>query len=396
MRIQELKVGYLALGLSLLFILLFGILGVGRPESSVAFSDVRFFYTAGTMFLQGDNPYLYEEFKRVAQNLGVASESMGVFAYPPQSLVLWAPLHFLSFDQARWAWTLANLGLLLYSVYGALLMFKDEVGISDKKVSTNELALLACVMIGNPFVMHVIWTGQSSFIILASIIGLFSLLKKGAIIAPALLLAITSIKPQLSLFLFLWMILEGNFKVIATSGIFLVLAIIPSVIIFEFDVIFQWITAATAYQEEVTNGLSYNTNVTSLIAGLGIPRPPIIFPIILGVVTMVFISNMVSKEQKGDLKIISLILISGLFLIYGRDYDIAIIITAFALLWQIGRRGVIGAAIVFGVFVLLFFPQRFAVMSDILILEFRRIVLLAFFWIYTVYVLLFQPNARGK
>lgn len=386
--------GYFILLAAVVFVTLFGIVGIGRPAGVIPFSDVRFFYIAGSMLAGGENPYVYESFKHWAQNFGLAGDFIGVFAYPPQSFIMWLPLSLLSFDQARWVWTFLSLCLLAISTVLVLSTVEKYETVNGKSIGKGELAILAAVMIGNPFVSHVIWTGQSSFIVLAAMVLLFDQMAKNKVWIPALFLAISTIKPQLSIFAFLLIILSGQWKIFAASIVFLVILLCYPVYLFGFDICLQWIISATAYQGEVSGGLSYNTNLASLFTAYGIPAAFKFAPLVLSVVVLFLAAKSREKDRQNYLNVVSLVSLSGLVFIYGRDYDMAILTSLIALLWVFARKSLFNAALIVFIFLVFFFPQRYSDFGSKLF-EFRKILLLFAAWVFVcVGMLKSEPDKK--
>src|SRR5687767_14647074 len=101
------KLQIAALLVAIAALIAFGVIGIGRGGST-AFSDVRYFYIAGEMLRQGLNPYDYELFKAAAVQWDPSGSLIGVYPYPPHTLVFCYFLSFLSLAVARWIWAAAS------------------------------------------------------------------------------------------------------------------------------------------------------------------------------------------------------------------------------------------------------------------------------------------------
>ena len=101
---------YMVFAFAVLALLAFGVAGVGRGANP-HFDDVRYFYAAAQTMLNGQSPYTFEAFKLTADAVGIGN-GIGVYPYPPHSLLPSVPLTWFPIEVSRWLWTIANLCVL--------------------------------------------------------------------------------------------------------------------------------------------------------------------------------------------------------------------------------------------------------------------------------------------
>ena len=266
--------GITVLTVSVFAMIAFGLLGIGRGGE--AFADVRYWYVAAKAWLAGLNPYDHNVFQTLATESGLGD--LMPFAYPPQSFAIGIYLAAFPFKIAQLVWTITNvIAVILLSFFGVQLLKSRE---TNTEVECSRLArwIIPAIIIGNPFTAHVLWTGQTAMVICVVLIGSWQLAYNGKPLLSGVLLGFASIKPQLSVLVILWLFLEGQWRTLLTAGIsMLAFSAVPILVVSPSKILSEWGNAMKAYQLDpaIASGLSYNTNLKSLLNGLGLNLPPL-------------------------------------------------------------------------------------------------------------------------
>ncbi len=360
----------------------FGLFGVGR-NGGVAFADVRYFYLAAQMASSGLNPYSYPAFSTFSVAAGLGAD-IGVFPYPPHSLLLWLPLTWFPIEVARWIWTGANL-IVLALVAGLMgRWFAARVSGRTALSALTTRWWIAAIIIGNPFTAHLVWTAQTGLLVLGCLLVAWYGLNSGRALLAGIFLGLASVKPQLSILVILWVLFTGHFRVLAIAGVTAAALLVFPLVVIGSAAVTDWWQAALAYQGEVSGALVYNTNLRSLIMGLAIPLLPRVLWL-LPVLAVLYVAAMAFRDRKqpfnrGD--VFASLLMTSLLFVYGRDYDIAVLAPVLPALWWYSRGSNTAKAFGLAILVLLVVPQRVVSQAGIPALQFWRIALLGALWLW--------------
>ncbi len=356
--------------LSLVYLGLFGIYGLGRnPEYRQV--DMSYLYTAGTSWLEGKNPYDVDTFQDVRKSLGFGKEELRYgFAYPPQISSLCIFLARFSFSEAVIIINVLNILALSLLCYCCSKMLGER---GDKWI-------LLSILIGNPITAHVFWLGQISLIVSAAIAALW-LLKDRQLMGASFFAAIASMKPQLSLFVLLWLFFEKRFNLFVLAASFVLIFSLPTLWATDPITTLQtWYSSLFQVKEiaesnPYTKNLIFNLGSAFLSIGYEIP--------FLWIAAFLFLSILFAlKKRYSELDILALIaLITSLFM-YLHDYDLVILapVVAACIFYKEDKY--------FKWFTLLalfcfYVPQRFLRETPVLALGHTRewVLLALFFWL---------------
>src|SRR5262249_6133781 len=124
-----------------------------------------------------------------------------------------------------------------------------EPGRRDALVSGDtSVWIVPALVLGNPSTAFVIWAGQTTLIVTAALVLGWYYSRQGRWLGGGLLLAVSPIKPQLSLLAILWLALERRWLVLGTAGIgILTFAAVPMMVSGPLNVFSEWAAAAGAY-----------------------------------------------------------------------------------------------------------------------------------------------------
>ena len=198
--------------LSVVSLVLLGVVGVGHFGTK-ALIDSDCYYAAGRCWLSGSSMYDPVAFTREMQALGYDRHG-ATLPYSPAFAPLGMALATLPYSAACLAvWILNLVGVACLCL----------VGIRLARTSTGEARpgtswLLVCVVAGMPLTAKAVWLGQLTIWMAALTCAAWCALRERRTLVAGLLLGLTSIKPQFSLFLVFWLVLEREWKVLAIAG----------------------------------------------------------------------------------------------------------------------------------------------------------------------------------
>lgn len=297
--VRSVLIGALLCGVTSLT--LFGIIGVGR-SGHFASGDFAVMYGAGVDWLTGGNPY-------------IVPESESPFAYPPNSAFFFVPLALLDLSISRYGMLLLNLSAIAAIIVATCQFIRERI---DDRGNLRCL-LVAAFVVGNPFTTHVVWMGQTSLIVLAFMVWAWRLREANWLLA-GICLGFASLKPQLSILLFVWFLLERNWKSLAAAGAtFLAMSYYPLLNWGPVKMMSAWLgdgIGGYLSSDANTAGFQHLVGVESMLAAAGIDAPSFkIVGVLLTGVLWAFRDRLHSADILGILFGISLTFV------YGHDYD---------------------------------------------------------------------------
>jgi Glycosyltransferase family 87 len=353
------------------FLYLVGIQGFGK--SSPFGDDFSVLYRAGTLFLQGVDPWL------------ALMNSNQPFSYPPHSISLIAFYNFLPFSIAVKLHALLNL-VSIYAICFCANKWFLKIG-SFKSMTISQVFSLA-LLFGNPYVATSVYQGQLALPAAAAVFLSWYFLRSGRWILAGVLLAFATIKPQLSVLYVVWLLLSLNMRVLLVGGVSTFIFIIPGSIVFGALTPFEsWITSISGYSGVSINapGSPFVVGFESLLIAYGIAKSSyFLYPLSLLALLFLYIKRI----NFNDALIANMFFVLAFTFLFAHDYDYAAIIMiwsyAFLLLldeWTIKK------AVLFTFLVFFFFlPQRLIRGIDIpLVVHARTLILplccyLVFVW----------------
>jgi Glycosyltransferase family 87 len=378
------RIAFGALAMAFLGLLAFGVAGLGRG-SNMHFADVRYFFVAGKLTTAGISPYDAAAFQAAALRYGVGP-AIDLFAYPPNSLALCVLLSWVPIETARWAWALVNLGILVGTAWAMGLRYQHRQGPRHDSAPLTTALWIAAIIIGNPFAAHLIWTAQTGFIVLLCLLLAWHFERRGRWLLAGVLLGLATLKPHLSLLVLAWFLLTGSWRMvgvaIATAGLLLLFAFAQ----IGTEVMAQWLGAAWAYENQFVGSLSYNTSLKSLLMGLGMALPSgftaLMFALALSGVAMLAWVHRRRPIAPHDVQ--AVLLTTSLFLVQGRDYDMAVLAPLVPMLFWVarGHRWACWAGL--AALLLLCIPHRGLAQSGLPLLPYYRIAILGAIWLWVV------------
>ena len=374
----------IALAIAVAGLLAFGVAGVARG-ANVHFADVRYFFVAGVLASTGVSPYDHAAFTAAAVQWGLGPE-IDLFAYPPHSLVLCVPLSWLPIETTRWAWTLVNLCILFGTAWAMALRYEHRVGPRrDAKPSAAAL-WIAAIVIGNPFAAHLIWTAQTGLMVLCCLLLAWHFERRQRWLLAGVLMGLATFKPHLSLLVLAWFLMTGSWRVVAVAMATVALLLLFALVQLGPDVVQQWLDASWAYDKQFVGSLSYNTNLKSLLLGLGLDLPRAFTALMLAA-ALAGVALLAMKHRSRPMAahdVQAVLLATSLFWVQGRDYDIAALAPLVPMWFWHARNDRWMRWFGLAALLLLCVPHRGLVQSGLPLLPYYRIVLLGAFWLWAV------------
>lgn len=373
----------IALVLALIALIAFGVVGIGRAGTPPQ-DDVRYFYTAGRLWLEGISPYPLDAFNAAVVRYGL-SEDIGVYPYPPHSLVLWAPLALVNYATARHLWTGMNLAIIAALALGMGQWVVQRSAPRDAASGLRMRCWVAVIIIGNPFTAHVVWTGQTGLLVLGSLVLAWHSLSRRRVLLAGACIFVASIKPQLSLLPIVWILLTGRWRPLLAAAALSAVALTIVTSSLGVDVMRDWGRSMLDYQSGLAVSLPYNANLASLLLGWGLPPSSLLRWLLLGL-ALCYVGALAwlhARRGVHEQDALAALLLASLFLIFGRDYDIAVLAPLVAAMWWHAGRSRAQAVLAVALLVLLCVPQRLVMQLAIPALQFWRIAVLGvlLFWL---------------
>lgn len=344
---------------SILSLVLFGVVGIGRSGDLFS-DDYAILYKAGRDWLANINPYL--------------NETEFIFAYPPNFSFFIVPLALLEFGVSKYCMVLLNVVSLSLIIWICCLNILKL----DPRNSHIKCFLLASFIIGNPFTTHNFWMGQTSLILLASVMGAWHLgYQKDRWLLAGICLGISSFKPQLSILLFVWFLLERNWKLLAVSSVtFVLMCWYPLLTQGPGEMMRAWIYDGLGSYFSVdfnASGTQHVVGLSSMLNAAGIDAPS--FKVVgIGLTILVWLLR--KKINQWD--VLGILMGITLTFVAGHDYDYVCLVSLItSLLIYTRDRTNLWFWLPSLVF-LLIFPQRFIRISEMPVLyHWRTLVVLA-------------------
>jgi hypothetical protein len=149
--------------------------------------------------------------------------------------------------------------------------------------------------------------------------------------------AIATIKPQLSILVILWFILDRRWRILGVAaGTILLLCLIPAIVSGPFQLPLDWFSALAVYKSQPPNSLGWIgqaglQNAIYLLTGIALPN---LFPLAIGITLVLWglRSQLLLNDIFGVLPMLSLLF--G----YGHYYDVIVLSALVPLFWRHMRQ----------------------------------------------------------
>lgn len=377
------------LAVSILSLIFFGIVGIGRDGQLNA--DGGVLYAAGRAWLKGLNAYNHDMLTQsVAGIKAIDNLKDAAFFYPPQSAAFCMFVGLFDYSVAKFVW----LGLNLLSM--AAIVFMTVSTINQHQNNQNQLGslVMAAMVIGNPFTTHVVWMGQTSLMAFAGTMAAWYFSQRQKFVLAGICLGIASFKPQLCLLLGIWFLLERNWKILAVA--FATVTVMSAYPLVLYGGPVGMLAAWHQGIQDSYSSLPFNqpgfqdkVGMESLFASLGLKIPGIKITAIILAIVLWFFRNKINRED-----ILALLMgISFTFLGYTHVYDYVGLFPILTSLWLYCYNNQKAYIAMIALVFLLFFPRRIFLSAGLpFLIHWRTIVVL----ILVISVLFFSIKAKSN
>jgi len=339
----------ISLLITLILLIIFGLMGVHQPHLPFAL-DSGAFYSVGRSIARGDNPYLVHT----------------IFAYPPNYLLFCRVLSGFSWPTSCMIVAVLNLISLvtIISVISRIILRRTGA----KHESRNSLLLqgmVGLVIVANPFALNVMFMGQSSLVVCASVFVVWYVIRyvPGYDMLAGILLGVAAIKPNLVLLVGLWLVLEKRWRVIGAAAATVFLLMLYPVAKFGVVETFGgWRQAMANYQMSPLNAIGepHLIGVSNVLYVLGLPHANLmIVGVLLTAVLWCF------RKRLHDKNILAMLMLLTSLFVYAHDYDLVVlssVIIPFYFYLPRSRWNLIGAGLLY---IMLICPHRFVAALEI-------------------------------
>jgi hypothetical protein len=327
-----------AVFLAILFVLLSGIVGLGRSEKFqqlLHLVDAKYLYLAGENWLARMNPYDSQIACQIFPD--ACDPDIYRFAYPPTVALFVILLAMINWTAGAVVFVAVNVLALFLLVYFGLRLLAGSVGEGGFLLDPRKSFFIA-MTVGNIPVVSVFWMGQTSLMIAALMIMSFYCYRQGRDWPSGLCLALALVKPHLSYPLLIWFLLEGRTRIIFfTLVISLGLFLVPAFFVGLERLFWDWVEGIRAYADHPSNfdprfTLSLSDELLRR-AGLGVYSALGAFLVSLG---LIYVLHRFSRPGRDHLL---LGILMSLGLLFGQAHHYDLVLAAPVLLYFLAREG---------------------------------------------------------
>jgi hypothetical protein len=335
--------------LGALALLCFGVLGVGRGSAALGF-DLNVLWTAGRTWLHGLDAYDPAVLSRTAP--------VGPFAYPPQVAPLCLLLALFPMGAAPWVGLVLNV-FSFAAIDRSCQAIYAEASRPVSPPAGEPVAhnwWLTAVILGNPFSAHVVFMGQTSLIAVAAVLGSWQCAREKRPVLAGMLACVASIKPQISILVLVWFLLERRILVLVVfAGTVAVASVAPAIATGPLKLLPTWLHATRSYSSNFTNavGFQHRFGVDSFLDAAGVHAFSFAWVALLVVVAM-----WVLRDRLASGEIVALLLATAVVFIFAHDYDLVALLPFAAAYAPLARQRRGALIVATAVFVLMSVPQR--------------------------------------
>ncbi|MFN7023919.1 MAG: glycosyltransferase family 87 protein [Pseudorhizobium sp.] len=329
--------------------------------------DFWVFYQAGSLFRSGVDPWL------------ALMTTPQPFSYPPHALSFLLFYDVLPPTTAFVVHSGVNVGAIAAICYCANHWF---LGIRSWRSLTFPQAAALALIIGNPYTATSVYQGQTTLPVTAALMLSWLCITKGHRTAAGLLLAVATVKPQLSLLYVLWLMMSAQLTVLIVAGLAAIVLIVPAFLVLgPWATVHSWWLSLSSYGHVPINmpGSPYVVGLESLLVAHGFD--PGAWPIAaLGLLLTMAVFCL--RQRLDAFMTLQFLLVLTCTFLFVHDYDyVAIILVWSCALHLVLSQMTWGRIASFSVLFLLFFmPQRLIRDIDLpLIVHARTLILVAMF-----------------
>lgn len=334
--------------------------------------DTKYLYVAGLSWWEGSNAYDPD----VASRLG-ANQSLGSFFYPPQIAPLCLLLGAFPWTQAKVVMILINMVSSGVLAYFCVLLVKQPQVKRLKVTGSGSVWFIPAIVLANPFTLNIILLGQTTLIVAAALVSGWYYAYRNQWVLSGILIAISTIKPQLSLLVILWLLLERCWRLLAVAALTtLIFCLVPIVITGPIDVFVEWFASIGKHKNVFANALGSPAvfSIQNLLYTASIQMPHLL-P--LGIVITGLLWRYRSRLIIDD--VIGLLMAISLLFGFAHHYDLIALAPLMAAFWWHLHHHSKATLVALALMLVMIFPRN-VVMTFIdneLLLQYRVLLVLA-------------------
>jgi hypothetical protein len=333
----------------------FGIVGLGRAEGfGNGQFDMRILYVAGRCLGQGLSAYDPVSLADCGHEW--PDLPFEAYAYPPQMATLEIALSLLSFSWARVLVTAINFACIIGLIVLCAMPPKVETDLGVPGPAPEARWLISALILGNPFTTHVLWMGQTTLIAAATVAGGWVLIRREYVWLGGMLIGIATIKPQISILVVVWLLLERRWKALIIGAAFALMMSLPEVLASgPIGAFADWLSAIGRYQMNHLNflGFIHLFGLQNFLATIGLSLPSLTAVGLLATMILWWF-----RRRIPDPDILPLLMGLSLLFNLSHDYDLAALVVLFPAFWRHLRGREFEAIVAAVVMLALFLPQR--------------------------------------
>jgi len=251
---------------------------------------------------------------------------------------------------------------------------------------------IPAIIISNPITINVLWLGQTTLIAVAALVSGWYYAYRDRWVLSGILIAISSIKPQLSLLVILWLLLERRWQLLAVAAATtLIFSLVPMAISGPIDVFFHWFASLGEHKKVFSNVLGSGAvfSIQNLLYAAGI-KVPQLFPLAIVLTGLLwwYRSRLIIDDVVGILVAISLLF--GL----AHHYDLVALAPLVAAFWRHVHNRPGAALVAIALMLAMLFPRAYLMtfVHNELLLQYRVPLLLGA----TIWLLLMSFKRRAE
>ncbi|MBX7527675.1 glycosyltransferase family 87 protein [Qipengyuania vesicularis] len=328
--------------------------GFGKPPGTWM-SDFVWFFAGGECFESGSHMYAQRCVAPIVEATGWGEVSTGL-SYPPQFAPFAMIMSAAPLEVGKWIFYLAGILAACATLWLVIKTERRTRGSNSDQTLNHYWAVL--LVLGASGVLASIWIGQLTLLLVPLFWLVFGLVKNERFVLAGLALAVISIKPQVAVLLFFWLLIHGRWKELASASAWaLLLSVASFARLGPVESLLAWIESLTSYQNYSMNvlGSGQIMGLPSMLAVGGIEFP-VIAATGLGAVLLIILRLRGNIDPFGPMALATILSLQ--MLVFSRSYDIALLAPAVALLWPTNRSSIGQAILFFGVLVLFCMPQK--------------------------------------
>jgi hypothetical protein len=204
-----------SIGITIAVILIGGMIFLRASISATSFdfqsSNFTFFWLAGRMVLEGENPYDESQYLAGHEIYGIKWQPNKIFPYPLPLAIFCIPLGILSLPAAYITWQVISLVIVALTIFALLNHWQES---AQRRLL---VPIFAALFFFGPLYLT-LHTGSIGAFALLSVLGAILLLEKGKSFPAGIVLSLTILKPPQGLTILLlagiWFLARRDWKAI--------------------------------------------------------------------------------------------------------------------------------------------------------------------------------------